>query len=177
MRSARAGLVACLLLSACLLPQEDALLVDLPPPLNRPPRILEEMVQPSSRIFTVDGGAGCPALVFTAPVEDPDTLDVLFYDFYVDADVNPADVAQGLIPASGTLLRSQRATYTVDFASPGPVQTPGTHLVEVLVADGPLVNRVPLPRSVALGDGGTRLDPTFVVSYAWQVTVSGSPCP
>jgi hypothetical protein len=164
-----------LLLTACLLPQDDNLLIDLPPPLNRPPRIVESAVQPASRILTVDGGAGCPQLVFSAPAEDPDTADILFYDFYVDA--SSTVVAQGTLSPSGSVQRTEEAAYAVSFATAGPVQAPGTHLVEVLVADGPLVNRVPLPRTVLLPDGGTRVDPTFAASYAWQVTVEGTPCP
>jgi hypothetical protein len=167
--AARVLAASTLLFAACLLPQEDNILVDLPPPLNRPPRIVESEVQPASRIFSLDGGTGCPELVFSAPAEDPDIADILFYDFYVDA--SSTVVAQGTLSASGTAERTEQARYAVSFATPGPVQVPGTHLVEVLV------NRIPLPRTVALPDGGTRVDPTFAVSYAWQVTVTGGPCP
>jgi hypothetical protein len=57
------------------------------------------------------------------------------------------------------------------------VQTPGMHLVEVLVADGPLVNGMPQPKVVPLDDGGTRTDQTFAVSYTWLVTVTDGGCP
>jgi hypothetical protein len=164
-------------LGACLLPQDDNILVDISPPVNRPPGILEAEVEPSNRIFTVDGGAGCPDLTFTAPVEDPDLEDVLYFNFYVDSEVDSAQVAQGTVPPSGSAIRAQPATYSVSFSSPGKVQTPGTHFVEVLVADGPLVNGVPQPKTVALPDGGTRTDDTFAVSYVWLVTVTGGPCP
>jgi hypothetical protein len=175
-RTARAVLCS-VLLGGCLLPQDDTILEDIPPPINQPPAILENEVQPSSRTFAVDGGTGCPDLVFSAPVEDPDFEDILYYDYYVDSDATTGQVAQGTVPPSGTLVRTETASYTVDFADAGPVQTPGTHLVEVLVADGPLVNGVPQPRTVALPDGGTRVDPTFSVSYVWLVTVTGGPCP
>jgi hypothetical protein len=173
-----AAAVLSLALGACLLPQEDTLLSDDSPPVNQPPAILEAEVQPSSRILSVDGGTGCPDLVFSAPVEDPDVGDTLYFDFYVDSDAgSTGQVAQGTVPPSGTAQRVQAASYTVSFASTGPVQTPGTHLVEVLVADGPLVNGIPLPRTVDLPDGGTRTDVTFAVSYAWLVTVTAGPCP
>jgi hypothetical protein len=163
---------------ACLLPQDDTILVDIPPPVNQPPAIVEAEVLPLSRIFSVDGGPGCPDLVFSAPVEDPDLLDVLYYDFYVDSDAGSTGlVAQGSVPPSGNAFRTQPASYDVDWSSPGPLQTQGTHLVEVLVADGPLVNGVPQPRSVALADGGTRIDETFAVSFSWLVTVTGGACP
>jgi hypothetical protein len=171
----RWGVLSVLALTACLLPQEDNILQDIPPLLNRPPRIVEGAVQPASRIFTVDGGGGCPQIVFSAPLEDPDLLDLLYFDFYVDGSTTV--VAQGTVPPDGSAQRSTLATYTVSFTSPGPVQTPGTHLVELLAADGPLVNGSPQPRTVALPDGGTRVDPTFAASYVWQVTVLGGACP
>jgi hypothetical protein len=170
-----AGLL--LLLAGCLLPQNDTILQDIPPPVNRPPAILEAEVQPTPRVFTVDGGPGCPNLAFIAPVEDPDVGDTLYYDYYVDSVATSGQVAQGTIPPSGSAVRAEAATYTVSFASPGPLQTPGGHFVEVLVADGPLVNGSPLPRTVSLPDGGTRVDPTFAVSYVWLVTVTGGSCP
>jgi hypothetical protein len=175
----RAGLaMACLLGTVgCLLPQEDNILVDIPPPLNRPPAILEAEVQPASRVFTVDGGPGCPDLVFSAPVEDPDVGDTLYFDFYVDAQSDSALVAQGTVPPNGSATRTEPATYSVDFSTTGMVQTPGIHLVEVLVADGPLVNGMPQPKVVPLDDGGTRTDQTFAVSYTWLVTVTDGGCP
>jgi hypothetical protein len=178
-RRGRVGvaLAGALLGGACLIPQEDNILPDLPPPLNQPPRIVESEVQPPTSIFSVDGGTGCPAVVFQAPVEDPDVNDLLFFDYFVDANLNPNSVAQGTISPSGVPLRTEMATYTVAFPSGSPASSPGVHLVEVVVADGPLINRVPLPRTVPLPDGGTRIDPTFAVSHAWQVTVTGGACP
>ncbi len=170
-------LLCALVLGACLLPQDDSILVDIPPPVNQPPAILDTQVQPSSRIFTVDGGPGCPDLLFSVPVEDPDLMDVLYYDFYVDTTADTGQVAQGTVQPSGSAIRTQPATYDVNFANPGPVQTPGTHFIEALVADGPLVNGVPQPLTVALLDGGTRLDQTFAVSFSWLVKVTGGPCP
>lgn len=174
---ATALMLSSLLVGACLLPQDDTILEDIPPPVNQPPSILDNEVQPPSRIFTVDGGTGCPDLVFSAPVEDPDVQDILYFDFYVDSSADTGQVAQGTVPASGSPIRTEAASYTVDFSKPGPAQTPGTHFVEVLVADGPLVNGVPVPRTVSLPDGGTRTDATFAVSYVWLLTVTGGDCP
>lgn len=166
------------LLGACLLPQDDTILVDVAPPVNQPPAIVESQVQPASRIFTVDGGPRCPDLVFTVPVEDPDLDDVLYFDFYVDSDAGSTGlVTEGTVPPSGNAFRTEPATYDVDWSSPGPLQTVGMHVVEALVADGPLVNGVPQPRTVDLPDGGTRIDETFAVSFSWLVTVTGGACP
>jgi hypothetical protein len=166
-----AAALGAVLYAGCLLPQDDTLLEDIPPPVNQPPAILESEVQPSSRAFTVDGGTGCPNLVFSAPVEDPDIQDILYFDYYLDT----AQVEQGTVPPNGNAFRTEAATYTVEFTDAGP--GPGMHLVEVLVADGPLVNGVPVPRMVTLPDGGTRVDTTYAVSYVWLMTVTGGGCP
>lgn len=65
-----AGLLlgAAVLLPACLLPQEDHIIQPLPPLMNQPPRILEDLLQPASRFVTVRNGSDCPNLTFLAPV-------------------------------------------------------------------------------------------------------------
>ncbi len=175
--AALAALGCAAALGACLLPQDDNILEDIPTAANQPPGILEADVQPPTRSFTVDGGANCPDLTFSAPVEDADLSDLLYYDYYVDSTADTGLVAQGTIPPSGSAFRTEAATYTVHFATPGPAQAPGTHWVEVLVADGPLVNGVPVPISVPLPDGGTTLQTTYAVSYVWLMTVTDGGCP
>jgi hypothetical protein len=167
---------SALVLPACLLPQEDHVIQPLPPPLNQPPRILENLLQPASRFFTVRNGGDCPNLIFLAPVSDPDIDDTLIYNFYVDPDLFPGFVKQATIPRSGRADRSTPASFEVSFATPGPLQQPGDHVVEVLVSDGALVNREPQPKPVTLLDGGTGLNPTFAVTYAWTVTAVAGPC-
>lgn len=175
---ALAPLVAvALALPACLLPQEDHIIQPLPPRMNQPPRILESLLQPAGRFVTVSNGLGCPDLSFLAPVSDPDVEDTLIYNYYVDADLNPSFVKQSTIGPSGEANRSDPASYEVSFAAPNPLQQPGEHVVEVLVADGQLANRVPIPTRVVLLDGGTALDPTYAVTYAWTVTVNAGSCP
>ncbi|HEY1909271.1 MAG TPA: hypothetical protein VGG91_24715 [Myxococcaceae bacterium] len=170
-------LAAAVVLPACLLPQEDHIIQPLPPLMNQPPRILENLLQPSSRFVTVRNGTDCPNLTFLAPVSDPDITDTLIYNFYVDPDLFPAFVKQATITNNGQADRSDPATLEVSFATPGPLQQPGDHVVEVLVSDGALVNRDPQPRKVTLLDGGTGLDPTYAVTYAWTVTVVQGSCP
>jgi len=168
---------AALVLPACLVPQEDHVIQPLPPPKNQPPRILESLLQPPSRFVTVRNGTDCPNLTFLASVSDPDVGDTLIYNFYLDPDLFPAFVKQATIINNGQADRSEPASYEVSFAIPGPLQQPGDHVVEVLVADGALVNRDPQPRKVTLLDGGTALDSTYAVTYAWTVTVLAGPCP
>jgi len=171
-------LAAALVLPACIIPQTDNILEPIPAALNRPPRILEDSLQPPGRFVTVKNGSGCPNLAFVATVADADVNDTLYYNFYVDADLNPGFVKQGVIGTDGQVVRSEPATYEVSFATANPLQQPGDHVVEVLVADGPLVGRTPQPpKPVSLPDGGTFQDASYAVSYAWTVTVVAGACP
>jgi hypothetical protein len=165
------------LLCGCLIPQEDHVLGELPPRKNQPPQILENLLKPANRFVTVQNGTNCPDLSFSAPVSDPDVDDRLIYNFYVDPDLNPAFVKQAILANGSSPQRPEPATYDVSFAVAGPLQQPGEHVVELLLADGPLVNREPQPRVVTLLDGGTALDPSYAVTYAWVVTVNPGPCP
>ena len=166
-----------IVLPACLLPQEDHIIQELPPAANQPPRILENLLQPASRFVTVRNGSDCPNLIFLAPVSDPDVGDTLTYNYYVDPNLFPAFVKQAQITNNGQADRADPASYEVSFATPGPLQQPGDHVVEVLVSDGALVNRDPQPRQILLLDGGIGLQPTYAVTYAWTVTVVAGPCP
>jgi hypothetical protein len=165
------------LLSGCLIPQEDHILGDLPPRKNQPPQILENLLVPANRFVTVQNGSNCKNLLFQATVSDPDVQDRLIYNFYIDSNLNPGFVKQAILPNGGLPERPDPAEFEVSFAVAGPLQQPGEHVVEVLVADGPLVNRDPQPRVVTLLDGGTALDPSYAVTYAWVVTVNPGPCP
>lgn len=171
-------LAAALALPACIIPQTDNILVEpIPQALNQAPRILEDSLQPPGRFVTVRNGSGCPNLAFVATAADPDVKDTLYYNFYVDADLNPGFVKQGVIGPDGQVVRSEPASYEVSFATANPLQQAGDHVVEVLVADGPLIGRTPVPRDVPLPDGGVGKDPSYAVSYAWTVTVVAGACP
>ena len=172
-------LAGAVLLPACLLPQEDHVIQELPPEANQPPRIVENLLQPANRFVAVRNGSDCPNLIFLAPVSDPNVADRLTYNFYVDPNLFPAFVKQATIPPNPNEQpdRAEPASYEVSFATPGPLQQPGDHVVEVLVSDGALVNREPQPRPIILLDGGTGFQPTYAVTYAWTVTVVAGPCP
>ena len=170
-------LVVAAALPACLISQEDHIIQPLPPAKNQPPRILEDLIQPPGRFVTSRNGLDCPNLLFSAKVADPDIKDLLFYNFYVDADVNPAPVKQSSISnPTNEEVRAEPATYEFSFATVGALQQPGNHVVELLLADGALVNRQPQPRLVQQLDGGLEEDPSYAVSYAWTVTILAGPC-
>ena len=164
-------------LGACLIPPDDRIL-DFPPPAqNRPPRIIENLAQPDRRV-TLGTGTTC-LQTFSVQVEDPDVDDPIIARWYVDYDAtsNPAPYGQDQrLDNNGKALRDEPATLTLAPSSSGsPLATTGAHLVEVLVADGRLVNREPLPHP-SVEDGG--LNPSYAVTYAWLVTVDdGVPCP
>lgn len=178
-RSGRAWaglLVAACAASGCLIRQEDTLLENVPEFRNRPPRIVESQAQPLERIIRDFGANGCD-IQFEVAVEDPDVNDRLVVNWYVDysPQENPAPYRQFALAPTGQPLRSDRGTLLISLASANnPLGEPGPHLVEALVTDTDLVNRIPRSEVVELPDGGTLEDPGYVASYAWVVnTVQG----
>ena len=174
-RALAAGL--CLALVGCLVPQDDHVLQDLPQ-VNHPPRIAEDSVQPQPRIITTGNDPSCPSLQFSAAVEDPDLADRLFYYWYVsDLDSpTPVEIAENVIlNPTGQERRKDPAQLVVDFNSPSQFQVPGVHVLELLVADGAVINHEPQPRDVPL-DGGTGVL-TYAATYAWVVNVTSGTCP
>ncbi|MBL0694277.1 hypothetical protein [Comamonas sp. JC664] len=164
--------------SGCLIPQDDTLLDSVPEFMNRPPRIIESLVLPQQRFIPDFGANGCE-LTFEVAVEDPDVDDSLVVHWYVD--YNPQDpyryyVAVPLLNSSAP-LRADRGRLTISLESANnPLGTPGYHLVEALVTDAVLLNRVVQPRPVRLPDGTFMENPGFVVTYAWTVNTVQGPC-
>jgi hypothetical protein len=70
----------------CLLPQEEIFLNEFPEPRNRPPRIVEQQVQPTDRIIRGYGSDAMCELQFSVIVEDPDVSDTLYVNWFVDYD-------------------------------------------------------------------------------------------
>jgi hypothetical protein len=140
---------------------------------DRPPRIVEEGVQPGGYEVRVAPGAGCLPLAFSAQVEDPDLADSIWYRWFVDGMLVAEDVVHN--PAF-ELLRSEPLTWSVVPRAPSsPLRAPGTYLVELVAADGVLVGREPQPRRPHADDRG---DATYADERAWLVTVEpGDACP
>lgn len=162
--------------TGCLIPQDDTQLEGIPEFMNRPPRIIESLVMPQSRIIPNFGASQCD-LTFEVVVEDPDVDDPIYVNWFVD--YNPHDPSQAyrnykLAPTSEP-RRADRGTLLISLASANnPLGTPGSHLVEALVSDTALVDRVPESQTVQLPDGTVLQNPGFVTTYAWVVnTVQG----
>lgn len=159
--------------AGCLVPQDDHVLQDLPE-TNHPPRIVEESVSPQPRIVNTD--IACGEIVFSAAVEDPDLGDLLTEQWYVEdlSNTTPTQpFQQGAITnPTGSAVRKDAATLTVNFSASRQPLTPGLHVVELLLSDGAVINRVPQPRDVPL-DGGTGTL-TYATTYAWVVNVTNT---
>jgi hypothetical protein len=161
----------------CLLPQDDHYLDLIPDSRNKPPRILESLVFPDRMVIT-NNGADC-SVVFSARVEDPDVGDPITVRWYVDYDPssNPSYYRESRLANNGKPIRDESATLTMNIDSLGnPLQVVGDHLVELLVADGTLLNRDPQPRDEPT-DGGAPQNLTYAVTYAWFVSVEAGTCP
>jgi len=171
------GLVA-LPMSACLLPQNDHFLPEVPPQKNRPPRILESTVMPTSRAPQIGNGPHCQ-LTFSFNIEDPDINDNLTVFWFVDYNANSltsSPVWFNLIDnPSGRIQRSDSAEYVVQVANPAtPLHEHGTHRVEAVVADGPLVSHDQVLDHESAADAGPNL--SYLVTYGWVVDVTPEDC-
>lgn len=158
--------------AGCLVPQDDHVLQDLPQ-TNHPPRIVEDLVSPQSRIINTD--TACPDLQFSAPVEDPDLGDMLTVRWYLSdfANTTPQQIREDSISnPTGQAVRKDPAALTINLQSTSSPLPPGVHVLELLVSDGTLINRVPQPRDVPL-DGGVGIL-TYVTTYAWVVNVTNT---
>ncbi|NVJ27574.1 hypothetical protein HUW62_40810 [Myxococcus sp. AM011] len=166
------------LLAGCLLPQDDTLLDEPPRFMNRSPRIIESLVLPQERIIQDFGASRCE-LTFEVAVEDPDVDDRIKVHWFID--YSPQDprgpYREIALTNNGEARRPDRGTLRINLASANSVlSTPGQHLVEALVSDAELTDRQPESQVVNLPDGGSIIDPGFVISYSWVVTTVQGDC-
>jgi hypothetical protein len=160
-----------LLMPGCMLPQDIHYLDEIPPGQNLPPLILQGTAVPT-RQLTITNLDPC-AIEFRANVYDLNIGDRLQYKWYVDFDpANPQPPVKDEveIPADGFAARAVPAFLDIPLNQPGyRLGELGTHVVELLVADGELIGRTVPPPT-----GGIE---TFVTSYAWTVSVEGACTP
>ena len=159
--------------SGCLVPQDADYLNELPFQRNRPPRIVEKQVQPSERIIQGYGATLCK-LDFSVPVEDPDLGNTLTAYWFIDYDPSQprgADRVVQIDPKGDKAQRDERATFQPIYNSAdfNRLNTPGDHIVEVLVADSAMVGREPQPTIYKLANGEDLSDPGYTASYVWFV--------
>lgn len=166
---------------ACVLPQDDIVLPELPRKRNSPPRILLNTVTPQVKA-TLDLGINCKRIGFSVNVEDPDVGDLIRNRWFVDP--NEQHTTQGF---DGTELRGATTAVRTNAAAPpsdiysGTLANEGTHVVEVVISDGELSQgATPRPNSIQgpLADGGFGPveDITYIDTYSWFITTRSMPC-
>jgi hypothetical protein len=160
--------------SGCLLPQDDALIPDVPKAKNRYPRIIKETLLPGSPHTIEISDQACKQTDFGAFVEDPDIGDVINVRWFVEA---PSDhsgpVYPDTISPSSTPIRNTRVTARREMLSALlALELDSPHKVELWIADGTFGQGVEtLQREERLSDGGTIKDLTYTDTYTWSVTV------
>ncbi|QRK06831.1 hypothetical protein JQX13_43350 [Archangium violaceum] len=165
-------------LGGCLIPQDEEYLSELPVRLNHPLRIVEQHAKPSNRIIRGFGTPELCELEFSVPVEDLDLADTLVAYWFVDYDPNQprgADSVVNILPDKGAIdaVRDEFAVFRARYNSAdiGRLNTPGDHVVEVVVTDTALLaGREPQGKSsINLEDGTVYEDRGYTASYAWFV--------
>jgi hypothetical protein len=146
-------------------------LENLPDLRNRPPRILEETVDPPERKQTLSVGS-C-LVQFRATIEDPDASDEIYVHWFVNNVLKKSELIRA-DPERKT-LRDTPASYALDSTNPGnPLEA--ENVVELVVADGVLLipQRVLQPRS-QLPDGGAG-QVSYADSYSWFLVHPAGAC-
>jgi hypothetical protein len=180
MFAARARLASTLLLlcwiagalNGCLLSQEDRVL-NIPAQQNRPPRIIEERLDPRDRVRRVPD---CSRLEFTFRAEDPDVNDQLKVRWYVDYQRTQSDILDNeqVLAPSGQPERLDPGYLSVDLTSAlglpaSQLQVAGSHVVEAVLFDNQILGPLRTPVPFTAADAGVVENPSFAVSYAWVV--------
>lgn len=172
--------------SACLIPQDDTVLPDLPPRKNSPLRILALTVKPEQRRRQVTVGTPSPTCVpdeFSMTVADDDVGDPIRSQWYVDpqpdyAQTPTSPVFNGLPIFPGTVVNRQVTAPNAMLTFLSSLNDGKEHLIEAWVTDsdflpGPPTNASRPDRT--LPDGTTADDPAFTDAHVWLVTVERCP--
>ncbi len=180
-------------LTACLIPQEDQIITELPEAANRPPRILQDNVKPEQRESTARVGTGCPRVRFEVDVDDPNAADRINARWFIDPNdryvAEPGKpVVQGNpgLASGGSTVRTLQANtqFLTQLAS-----FRGVHRVEVVVTDGEFIeservdaNNDPVPyldvfRPVFRSSTGEIIPvEAYRDEFVWLVDVDTAPC-
>lgn len=178
---AAAAALGLLCAGGCVVPQDDTFYDTPPPRRNRPPRIVERTVNPSTRLLTPVALPNC-TLTFSVNVADPDEADLLYVYFYVDHRPGEPEADRLRVRTNVGALGEERleaAVWGTDLRDGlTALSVPGDHVVEAIVTDTFLTDQVPQPtnRTLPLPDGGALVDPGYSDSYAWFVKTSEGSC-
>jgi hypothetical protein len=195
-------LLGVVCMSACLLPQNDEPLPDLPPVRNHAPQIILTQVKPQNQNgVTVDPLGNCDRQTgFQVYVADADllldggaadTLSSAWRGSTLDGLRTTGWVLgrpQTLSPTGMEELRSVPFTDPLpnNFWSKDPLSTPGQRRIDVVVADATFtlaqgdtaMPGIELKHQYPLLDGGTFEEPAGTDSFTWVVNDVGmGQCP
>jgi hypothetical protein len=161
----------------CLVPQ-DYRFSDDPPPFKNNPVKIDLPVEPNVTSLTLNNGVGggTPCVQdFTITATDPDLNDLITVQWFVDYDptLNPRYYREFPLPNLGSPTRGPN-TLHMDLNAPGnPLAPQATHVLEVLVGDGQIINRVPQLKS---DDPDAGPNPSYVDRYVWVVKTEPGDC-
>lgn len=174
---------ACALMaSACLIPQDDDVLPDLPPKKNSPLRVLAQTVQPAQRKTSIIVGTPSPTCLrteFSMTVEDEDTGDLLRSQWYVDPRPDYQNTATTPVFAGAVIFGGTSVNRTV--TAPNAMLTflsslndGKEHLIEGWVTDGEFdpnaaPTQVTRPNRT-LPDGTSVPDTAYSDENVWVIT-------
>jgi hypothetical protein len=179
---------------ACLLPQDDQLIAPVPPPANRPLRVLPGLAVPGQRETTLTFGANCTPPGFSVKVDDPNVEDKIAALWFID----PIERYIGGVPgnagtavSSGSTVREVKAPS--QFMTTLRAYTDGRkHRVEVVMTDGDFIENqrndpdgTPQPFlditkaafRTGTGDAGVVINvPAYRDDFVWLVDIDTGPC-
>lgn len=177
-RAMASGLLTAVgVMLGCLVPQDYRFSDDPPPFKNNPVKIVLP-VEPDVTTLTLNNGVGGGTACvqdFTVQATDPDLNDLITVQWFVDYDkeLNPRYFREFPLANLGSPTRPPN-TLHMDLNSPGnPLAPQATHVLEVLVADGQLINRVPQDKS---DDPDAGPNPSYVDRYVWVVKTEPGDC-
>lgn len=167
------------LTSGCLIPQDDQVILDLPPKANRPIKIVsQEPVQRLKFANSTTCASQNPAFRLTA--EDADVADVVYSMWFIDQGPDAQKYEPNIILGGTSPRREVTAPNLSAFRSALANLNPGTHLLTAYVADWPFLEPVDgkvglVSRDETLADGGVLKDKGSFDSFTWVLDVE--PCP
>lgn len=177
-RSLRLALSFSVIGTGCLWPQDYVVLPELPPKRNRPPRILENTLSPAA-YFSTGNQSDCGLVELAAFVQDFDDTDFIWVKWYLNPQGQADEVArleQRLALNSESKISREPATWRLSTVEGGLLSQPGIYRAELLIADGPLIGRVPVNETVSLSDGGTIENPAYTDSATFVIEVEDRSC-
>jgi len=168
-------------LSGCLIPQDNPVLIDIPPRANRPIRI-EDWSPADQRVeFKNNNVVACTSQnqTFSLTVADDDTADIVYSRWFIDKNDQSVAYSPSDIPG-GSRQRTVTAPSSANFRTALADLDPGTHLITVYVSDTAFLEYDGVintqSRDTPAPDGGVLYrDRSYVDNYTWVLDVKACP--